>query len=231
MYTEDQFLPISGLQHLSFCPRQCALIHLEQCWSENYLTASGRVMHERVHEGPNESRGDVRTVRGLALCSHRLGLSGIADAVEFHRTDSERGVRIPKVSGFWSPYPVEYKHGRPKKGNCDAVQLCAQAVCLEEMLGVAISEGALFYGQTRRRQVVPFDDSLRNETADFALQFHQLIENGVTPPASSVPFCSSCSLAEICMPNSLHSARAYINRNLKENLNSAALDEDTSGNT
>ena len=217
MYDEDQLLPLSGLQHLAFCPRQCALIHLEQCWSENVLTATGRVMHERVHSGPSETRGDVRTVRGLALRSLRLGLSGVADAVEFHRALNDAdGIALPKRRGLWIPYPVEYKRGRPKRGNCDAVQLCAQAICLEEMLGTTVPEGSLYYGETRRRTVVTFDDSLRAETERLADEFHTLISSKITPAAELKPCCKSCSLTEICMPKVTRSAVAYIDRNLKE---------------
>lgn len=217
MYAEDALLPISGLQHLAFCPRQCALIHLERVWSENHLTAAGRVMHERVHNGPSESRGDVRTVRGLALRSFRLGLTGVADAVEFHRVEQNAGgVAIPKRHGFWLPYPVEYKRGKPKRGNCDAVQLCAQAVCLEEMLGCSIREGSLFYGETRRRTIVSLDEKLREKTEELAVRFHELIAAGVTPPAAVRPFCKSCSLAESCLPSMKKSALGYIDRHIKE---------------
>ena len=160
-YSEDEFLMISGLQHLTFCPRQCALIHMEQAWSENVLTALGEVMHERVHTAGAESRSDVRIVRGLKLKSARLGLTGVADVVEFHKVSpapsdncnaappAGQGVKLPKRSGLWVPYPVEYKRGKPKPDNCDAVQLCAQAICLEEAFNVTLTSGALFYGQSR----------------------------------------------------------------------------------
>ena len=130
MFTEDNLLPISALQHLLFCERQCALIHLERAWQENRLTAEGRIMHERVHEGGDETRRDVRIVRGLRLRSLALGLVGIADVVEFHRAAD--GVAVPESAGTWRPFPVEYKRGRPKSEPWDAVQLCAQALCLEE---------------------------------------------------------------------------------------------------
>ena len=141
-YTEDDLLPLSGLQHLLFCERQCALIHIEQVWAENVLTAEGRIMHERVHEEGKESRGDVRIEFGMPLRSLRLGLIAKADVVEFHR-DREY------PDDLWRPFPVEYKRGKPKKGNFDKVQLCGQAMCLEEMLDVEIPAGALFYGKTR----------------------------------------------------------------------------------
>ena len=146
-YTEDDLLPLSGLQHLLFCERQCALIHIEQVWAENLLTTEGRIMHEKVDGPDRKSRGDIRIEYAMPLRSLRLGLIAKADVVEFHRTEGNN----------WLPFPVEYKHGRPKKDNIDKVQLCAQAMCLEEMLDAEIPEGAIFYGKTRRRQDVTFD--------------------------------------------------------------------------
>ena len=137
MYTEDDLLPLSGLQHLLFCERQCALIHIEQAWAENRFTAEGRIMHERVHKEDRESRGDIRVEYSMPLRSLRLGLIAKADVVEFHRN---RGLS----DGKWIPFPVEYKRGKPKKDNADKVQLCAQALCLEEMLDVEVTSGALF---------------------------------------------------------------------------------------
>ena len=171
MYTEDDLLPLSALQHLIFCERQCALIHIEQAWAENLFTAEGRIMHERVHEEGRESRGDIRVEHGLSLRSLRLGLIGKADVVEFHRWKG----------GSWLPFPVEYKRGKPKKDNSDRVQLCAQALCLEEMLNIAVPEGALFYGKNRRRAEVVFDIPLRKETEDAAIRLHELIASGRTP--------------------------------------------------
>jgi len=141
-YTEDDLIPISALQHFVFCERQCALIHIEQAWTENRLTAEGRLLHERVHDQGGESRAGVRIERGLPLRSLRLGLVGVADVVEFH----------PLSEGGWRPFPVEYKRGKPKRNACDEIQVCAQALCLEEMLGVRIPAGALFYGKTHRSQ-------------------------------------------------------------------------------
>ena len=150
MYDEDQLLPISALQHLLFCPRQCVLIHIEQAWVENRLTAEGRIGHEKVDKGGAETRAGRKTVFGLPLRSLRLGLVGKADVVEFERDGD----------GNWIPFPVEHKHGRPKQKDCDRVQLCAQALCLEEMTGISVPEGALFYGKTRRREDVAFDDEI-----------------------------------------------------------------------
>ena len=190
MYNEESLLPLSALQHLLFCERQCALIHIEQVWVENLFTAQGRIMHERVDRPGHETRKDVRLVCGLPLRSLHLGISGKADMVEFHRQED----------GAWLPYPVEYKRGRPKKDNCDRVQICAQAMCLEEMLDVAIPAGALFYGRNRRRQPVIFDEELRGVTAETAARLHELIESGRTPYAVYGRKCDSCSLLDICLP-------------------------------
>jgi len=198
MYTDDQLLPLSALQHWQFCPRQCALIHLEQQWSENRLTAEGRLLHEQVHEADTENRPGIRIVRGLRLVSLDLGVIGQTDVVEFHQ--SETGMTLPGASGLWQPFPVEYKRGKPKPDNCDKIQLCAQAMCLEEMLTVAIEQGALFYGQPRRRQEVCFDAALRQETRHIACQLHELIDTGVTPKAAYTKKCDNCSLVKICMP-------------------------------
>ena len=164
MYTEDDLLPISALQHLEFCPRRCALIHIEGAWTENVQTAEGRALHQRVHESPSETVAGVRVARGLRLCSRELGLFGVADVVEFHPTEShdERVVTLPGSQQRWIAFPVEYKRGRRKSEMSYAVQLCAQALCLEEMLGGFVPAGALYHGQSRRRQVIPFDEPLRH---------------------------------------------------------------------
>ncbi|MBQ9799060.1 MAG: CRISPR-associated protein Cas4 [Thermoguttaceae bacterium] len=236
-------MPISGLQHLAFCPRQCALIHLDGVWSENFFTAAGRVMHERVHNADSDARGDVRTARGLWLRSKRLGLVGVADVVEFRRVDSpfddapsetqtnatERpivAVKLPKRRGFWRPYPVEYKRGQPKKNNCDAVQLCAQAICLEESLGCAILEGALFYGTTKRRVVVRFDAELRAETTELARRFRALVDSEVVPEPVASPRCPSCSLVDECLPDVRKSASRYLRNNWREAGAFDAFDDD-----
>ena len=191
-------LPLSALQHLAFCERQCALIHLEQAWAENRLTAEGRILHERVHEREDETRGDLRVARGLRLRSRRLGLVGQADVVEFHR----------QSDGGWIPYPVEYKRGRAKPGDCDRIQLCAQAICLEEMLGVGVPQGALFYGQPRRREEVPLTESLRTATTSAAGRLHGLIRSGRTPAARYEHKCENCSLRDLCQPRMPRGARS-----------------------
>jgi len=194
---------------MAFCERQCALIHVEQTWQESARTAEGRIMHERVHEEGGESRGNIRIERGVSLRSLRLGLIGKADVVEFHR----------QTDGSWLPFPVEYKRGKPKADDCDKVQLCAQAFCLEEMLGVAIPGGALFYGQTRRRLDVDFDEALRQETEETARRAHELITSGRTPPPVYEKRCESCSLMADCLPRTIQKRRSvknYLERILEE---------------
>jgi CRISPR-associated exonuclease Cas4 len=199
MFPESSFLPLSALQHLAFCERQCCLIHIEQAWEENRLTAEGRLMHERVHGQETESRGGVLIVRGLKLRSLELGLTGVADVVEYHRVESG-GVALAGKKGLWQPFPVEYKRGKPKKDSCDEVQLCGQAMCLEEMLGCRIEAGALFYGASHKRHEVAFNQSLRDETKALAGRLHELIAQGKTPPAVFGKKCERCSLVEICLP-------------------------------
>ena len=201
MYSEDDLLPLSALQHLLFCERQCMLIHVEQAWSENRLTAEGRLLHERVHEGEDESRRNVRIVRGLRLRSLRLGLTGVADVVEFRHCESgESGVELANAPGLWHPFPVEYKRGKPKPDDSDKVQLCAQALCLEEMLSATVPEGAMFYGQPRRRLDVSFDEALRGVTEQTAERLHRLLETGQTPAAVYSKKCANCSLVHLCLP-------------------------------
>lgn len=226
MYHEADLLPISALQHLAFCKRQWALIHLEGMWAENRLTVEGRHLHDRAHEQESESRGELRIARGLRLHSLRLGLAGVADVVEFRLcsnsepqgwsqaqlrppTDSSKGqgtapgVILPGLPGLWLPVPVEYKHGQPKHGPCDEVQLCAQALSLEEMLGVEIGAGALFYGKLRHRHQVAFTPELRRQTEKLSLRLHDLTRLRKTPPALYEKKCDSCSLFELCMPRVL----------------------------
>ena len=201
MYAIDDLLPLSALQHIVFCMRQCALIYTEQVWAENRLTVEGRIMHEHVHDENRESRGDVRINYGVSLRSLRLGLIGKADVVEFHR----------QTDGSWLPFPVEFKRGKPKADNCDKVQLCAQAMCIEEMLSLAIPEGALFYGQTRHRHGVVFDAILRREVEDTAQRAHTLIASGRTPPPIYKNRCESCSLFTECLPKTIQKRRSVKN--------------------
>jgi CRISPR-associated exonuclease Cas4 len=201
MFLEDDLLPISGLQHLQFCERQWGLIHIEQQWEENRLTADGRILHERVHEAGSEARPGVVIARGLHLRSLGLGLTGQADVVEFHGSDE--GVVLPGRKGWWRPFPIEYKRGKPKSDSCDEVQLCAQMLCLEEMFDTVIESGALFYGMNRRRTEVRFDAALRKGTEELAGRMHQLYSIRVTPPAVYGKKCEKCSLYDRCLPRTL----------------------------
>jgi CRISPR-associated exonuclease Cas4 len=198
VYAEEDLLPLSGLQHMVYCERRWALVHIEQIWSENRFTAEGRELHDRAHEAGSESRPGLRIARGLRLRSLRLGLSGQADVVEFH--SAATGVSLPGEDGLWQPFPVEYKRGRPKPDRCDLVQLCAQTLCLEEMFQAAVPAGALFYGQPRRRQDVAFSPALRAETESLAARMHQLYLARATPRALYSPKCEKCSLLGSCMP-------------------------------
>lgn len=207
---EDALIPLSALQHYLFCPRQCALIHVEQIWQEDTATAEGRLLHERTDAGGGETRPGIRIARSLALRSLALGVAGRADVVEFHGTG--RGRR-------GHPFPVEYKRGKPKAHRADEVQLCAQGLCLEEMFGVAVEEGALFYGVTRRRLPVAFDAELRALTARVAAEARAMIEAGRTPPPVKRPGCRHCSLQTECQPDKLEkppSVARWLARHLTE---------------
>ena len=242
-------IPISALQHLVFCERQCALIHIEGLWAENRLTVEGRTLHKKAHNddpgprggGRHLSRPGVRIVRALALASESLGLIGKADIVEFHtgstRADAARGGAALRAASDEfligpalptepdattepshhshqpTPFPIEYKRGRPKSHDADKIQLCAQALCLEEMLGVRVPAGALFYGATRRRQDVMFDDALRAKTLDAIARLRALLAAGVTPRVKREKKCDRCSMLHLCLPDGTgpsRSARRYI---------------------
>ena len=214
----DDFILISGLQHLLFCPRQWALIHIDRQWQENYFTAMGRVLHEKAHSEQSESRPGLVVARGLSLRSERLMICGVADVVEFHQ--DEDGVSLPGHRGRWRPFPVEYKNGRPKTKDCDRIQLCAQAVCLEEMLGCAIPAGALFYGTTRRRENVEFSAELRRQLEETVQRAHELLESGTIPAPQPDKHCKSCSIADVCQPKKTAAVSDYLQRHIRE-----ALDE------
>ncbi|HLU78805.1 MAG TPA: CRISPR-associated protein Cas4 [Burkholderiaceae bacterium] len=205
---DDNLIPISALQHYLYCPRQCALIHVEQLWAENRQTAEGRLLHERADRPQVEQRHGVRTVTAMPLINLELGISGVADVVEFHQgAEGERA------------FPVEYKRGRPKAHRADEVQICAQALCLEAMLGQPLEQGALFYGQTRRRKQVIFNDELRRLTLDAIHATRTLIDSGHTPLATyQAKRCDACSLLELCQPRMLehgHEVQAWLHRQLK----------------
>lgn len=201
-FSDSDLLPLSALQHFIYCPRQCALIHLEQQWMENRFTAEGRAQHNRVDRPEHEIRDGIRTEYAVLLRSLKLGLIGKADAVEFD------GGRI---------FPVEHKRGRPKPTHCDWIQLCAQAMCLEEMLDLEIGSGAIFYGQPRRRESVEFTSELRAETEKTAQQLHALIRSGKTPSAEyEKKKCEACSLIEICMPRKHRCVSDYLREVVNE---------------
>jgi CRISPR-associated exonuclease Cas4 len=190
----DDLLPLSGLQHLIYCERQFALIHVEQIWSENELTISGSQFHERADLPGLTQRASVREARAMLLHSNRLQLAGKADVVEFHREQAPDGCVL------WRPFPVEYKRGRPKVGGADEVQLCAQAICLEEMFSLDVLQGALFYGTTRRRKAVAFTQVLRDRVAEAARRCHELFEARETPRVARNKRCDRCSLLDVCLP-------------------------------
>lgn len=214
---DDDYLMMSGIQHFCFCRRQWALIHLEQQWAENARTAEGQLQHARAHdETKAEKRGGLLTVRGMRVVSHRLHLSGSCDVVEF-RADPGC-VPLQGYKGLWQPYPVEYKHGRSKQTDTDRLQLCAQAMALEEMLVCSIPEGALFYAETRRREVVVFTDALRQKTQATADEMRDYFARGHTPQVKGGTFCNACSLKELCVPrlNRRRDVAGYIRRHLEE---------------
>lgn len=199
IYQEDSYLQLSGLQHFSFCRRQWALIHLEQQWKENLLTTQGEILHEKAHDGDSrERRGDIYITRGMQIHSSTLGVSGACDVVEFHRRDG--GIPLKGQEGLWVPYPVEYKRGAPKANDADRLQLCGQAMCLEEMLCCEIPEGALFYGETRRREVIEFTAELREQVRTYLSEMHALYQRNYTPKVKPTKSCNSCSLREVCLP-------------------------------
>ena len=216
MYREEEYLMLSGLQHFAFCRRQWALIHIEQQWAENLRTADGRLMHENAHDsGFREKRGDVIITRAMQISSAELGISGECDVVEFRR--AKNGIRLHGLEGTYQVVPVEYKRGKPKADDCDAVQLCAQALCLEEMLCCEIPQAYLYYGETHRRQTVPLDQSLRETTVGMIREMHELFRRQHTPKVRRTKACNACSLKDICLPslNKNRSAAAYLTETLK----------------
>ena len=196
MFTEDDFIQLSALQHYVFCPRQCALIHVEDVWHENVFTVRGDILHEKVDTDTYETRGTLKTVRGLRIHSTRLGIVGRADVVEFRKSTNADG--SPDVM------PVEFKAGQPKNDLSDKVQLCAQALCLEEMMNTQIKCGAFFYGKIRRRVQVEIDDGLREQTEEIIAAVHEIVSQKQVPAARYEKKCRNCSLADICMPKAMN---------------------------
>ncbi|MBR3043333.1 MAG: CRISPR-associated protein Cas4 [Oscillospiraceae bacterium] len=216
MLREEDYLMLSGLQHFAFCRRQWALIHIEQQWAENFRTADGRLMHDRAHDSDfREKRGDVIITRAMQVSSAALGISGECDIVEFHKAAD--GIRVNGLDGTYQVIPVEYKRGKPKEDDCDAVQLCAQALCLEEMLCCEIPQAYLYYGETRRRQTVALDAVLRKRTADMIAEMHELFRRQHTPKARRTKACNACSLKDVCLPvlEKKRSAADYLAEALK----------------
>jgi CRISPR-associated exonuclease Cas4 len=211
MLDQDEFLPLSALQQFVYCPRQCALIHIEREWDESVLTARGRVEHAHTDEGYREFRRGKRQISGLHVRSESLGIQGQLDVLELELDDSAGPDNLPSfgIKGTWRIYPVEFKHGQPKQSDCDRIQLCAQAMCLEEMIGVRIDEAALFYRRTRRREDVVIDASLRKKTEEAAKLLHSLFRSGSTPSPVNDARCRACSLKMICMPKKMIGQNRY----------------------
>jgi len=213
----QDMLMLSGLQHFAFCRRQWALIHIEQQWAENVRTVEGNILHRRAHDAQQfELRGDLLIARGMRIKSDKLGVTGVCDVVEFRR--DETGVALAGREGRWQPYPVEYKRGQPKENNADELQLCGQAMCLEEMLVCSIPEGSLFYGETRRRKQVMFTPELRGQVEQLLAEMHQYFDRGYTPKVRRTKACNACSLKDLCLPQLTRtgSVHSYIQRHLQE---------------
>lgn len=217
IYAEEDFLQLSGLQHFAFCRRQWALIHIENQWAENERTVDGVLMHEKAHDREfKESRGDRLIKRGVSVYCAELGISGQCDVLEYYQSDT--GIPLNGKEGLWQPYPVEYKRGSPKENSADALQLCAQAMCLETMLCCDIPEGALYYGEIRRREYVRLDQELRDQVRQMLIQMHSLYKRGYTPKVKPTKSCNACSLRELCLPKLLksRSVSAYLKAAVEE---------------
>ncbi len=209
----EEYLSLSGIQHFSFCRRQWALIHLEQEWEENILTFKGRDFHEKANDPFFvEKRGEKVISRAVPIVSHQLKLYGVADIIEFQKQDN--GIELNGRSGLWWPMPVEYKVGKPKLDNWDKLQLCAQAICLEEMFDLSLQVGAIYYGKTRRRLDVPLDNLLRTETKETVDLMYEVFETGLTPKAEHFSSCERCSLIKVCVPKlqSADKVSSYLNK-------------------
>ena len=216
-YSEDEYLLLSGIQHFVFCRRQWALIHIEQQWEENYRTVDGNIMHKCAHDDTfREKRGDVILVRGMAVSSPYLGISGECDVVEFRK--NENGINIHGQEGKYSVIPVEYKRGSPKMDESDKLQLAAQAMCLEDMLCCEITEGYLYYGETRHRTRVEMNEELREKTKAVTEEMHELFRRGYTPKVKRTKACNACSLNNICLPGLCgnKTAASYISSHINE---------------
>lgn len=216
-YREEDFLLLSGIQHFVFCRRQWALIHIEQYWQENIRTIEGHILHERAHDTTiKEKRGDLIISRGMPIFSRTLGIVGSCDVVEFHK--SEQGVSIFGKSGNFKPIPIEYKKGKPKENDADVLQLCAQAMCLEEMLLCDIPEAFLFYGEVKHRHKILLDKELRERVRSITKEMHEMYDRRHTPKVKPSKSCKACSLNELCMPKLCKnpSVTEYIKKNISE---------------
>ncbi len=217
MYDEDDFLQLSGIQHFAFCRRQWALAYIELQWQENVRTVEGHLLHENAHDSSlKEKRGDLIIVRGMPVHSREIGISGECDVVEFHK--SEDGVPVSGREGKYRAVPVEYKRGKPKANDVDALQVAAQALCLEEMLCCDIPCGYIYYGESRRREKIEFTDELRKKVKDMFAEMHKFYDQRYTPKVKRTKSCNACSLKDICIPelNKEISVKNYIDRRMKE---------------
>ena len=217
VYKEDDYLQLSGLQHFVFCRRQWALIYIENQWSENIRTIEGKILHERAHDASQrEQRGDLLITRDMRIFSRSLGISGACDVVEFRR--SKTGIPLAGLEGLFQPCPVEYKKGKPREDHANDVQVCAQAMCLEEMLCCSIPEGILYFGETRKRVKVPLTEELREEVRVALDEMHQLYKRKHTPKVKRTKACNACSLKEICLPALMkqNSVTAYYRSRLED---------------
>lgn len=221
MDQDDDYLAVSGIQHFAFCPRQWALIHIENQWHDNVLTVEGQHVHERVDDIQfDETRGDLRIVRSMPIVSHRLRIRGIADMVELRRVaqSSATSAALRGRAGYWTVSPIEYKRGRSKPDDRDVVQLCAQALCLEEMMGVAVTGGAMYYAQTHRRESVDLGDDVRERVEALVRSMRSYYEQAATPAAVLKSHCKQCSLLDICQPKlsskGARSAADYVSRSI-----------------
>jgi CRISPR-associated exonuclease Cas4 len=217
MYNEEDYLLLSGIQHFAFCRRQWALIYIEQQWEENLRTIDGRIMHERAHDGcSSEKRGGIIVTRSMPVISATFGVRGVCDVVEFH--EDPDGVKLHGRRGRYKPIPVEYKKGRPKMHDADVLQLCAQAICLEEMLVCEIEKGYLYYGETRRREEVEFLPELRNKVYLMLEEMRELFRRRHTPKVKTGAHCRACSLQNVCLPKlcGTRTASSYIKSMLEE---------------
>lgn len=217
-YKEEEYLMLSGIQHFAFCKRQWALIHVEQQWNENLRTVEGNIFHKKAHDGfISEKRGNILISRGMSVFSRTLGINGICDIVEFHREDS-RGISLHGRDGRYLVYPIEYKKGQPKENEADVLQMAAQAMCLEEMLGCEIDKGYLYYGEIKRRTEVLLNEHIRQRVREVFQEMHQYYERRYTPMVKRTKACNACSLKDLCLPQLLKkkSAKAYISRWIRE---------------